>query len=222
MLGPAMTMTLSEYESKALLRDAGIPVPPEWLASDPEEAVGAAEQCGYPVVLKLCGRGIAHKTERNLVRLGLTDKDQVRRESEDLLSLRSPEESDARVLVQPIVSGRRELIAGLVRDAQFGPCVMLGLGGVFAEALRDVAFAVAPLEKHDAEDLIGALNCQQVLGEFRGEPPADRARLASILDALGRIGMERSDIRSIDINPIILQGSEPVVVDALVEVEESG
>jgi acetyl-CoA synthetase (ADP-forming) len=217
-----MTMTLSEYESKALLRDAGIPVPQEWLASDPEEAVGAAEQCGYPVVLKLCGRGIAHKTERNLVRLGLTDKDQVRRESEDLLSLRSSEESDARVLVQPIVSGRRELIAGLVRDAQFGPCVMLGLGGVFAEALRDVAFAVAPLEKNDAEDLIGALNCQQVLGEFRGEPPADRARLASILDALGRIGMERSDIRSIDINPIILQGSEPVVVDALVEVEESG
>jgi hypothetical protein len=78
------------------------------------------------------------------------------------------------------------------------------------------------LEKNDAEDLIGALRCQQVLGEFRGEPPADRRRLAGILDALGRIGMERSDIRSIDINPIILQGSEPVVVDALIEVEEPG
>jgi acetyl-CoA synthetase (ADP-forming) len=219
-LNAAVTTTLSEYESKQLLREAGIKVPPERLAEDPHDAVVAAETLGLPVALKLCGRGIAHKTERNLVRVGVMDEDDVRYEAEDLLAHRRPHEKDARVLVQPFVTGSRELIAGMVRDPQFGPCVMLGLGGVFAEAFRDVAFAVAPLGPHDTEDLVHALECRAVLGEFRGEPAADLGRLSGILETLGRIGLERPDIRSIDINPIILMGPDPVIVDALVEVEE--
>jgi acetyl-CoA synthetase (ADP-forming) len=214
-----MTYTLSEHESKQLLAAAGIPIPEERLVSSPDEAVRAAEELGYPVVLKLCGRGIAHKTERNLVRLDVNDAEEVRRETADLLARRLPEESEAGVLVQSMVSGRRELIAGLMRDPQFGPCVMFGLGGVFAEVVRDVAFAVAPLAPHDAKELIEALQHGSILGAFRGEPGADLEKLAHILEALGRIGEARPDVLSIDLNPLILSGAEPVIVDALVELE---
>jgi len=214
-----MTHTLSEYESKQLLAEAGIPIPQERLVATADEAVQAAEEQGYPVALKLCGRGIAHKTERNLVRLDLSSAEQVRRHAEELLAERGPDESGAGVLVQAMVSGRRELIAGLLRDPQFGPCVMFGLGGVFAELVADVAFAVAPLEDHDAEDLIQALRHRKILDAFRGEPEADLGKLAQILESLGRIGEARPDVLSIDVNPLILSGSEPVVVDALVELE---
>ena len=211
--------TLSEHESKRLLAEAGIPVPEERLADSPEQARDAAEALGYPVALKLCGRGIAHKTERDLVRLGLLDEDDVRHHAEDLLDRRRPEEGEALLLVQRMVSGRRELIAGMLRDPQFGPCVMLGLGGIFAEALGDAAFAVAPLGPHDAADLIDALRNRALLGAFRGEPPVDRTALVKILEALGRIGAARADVRSIDLNPLIVHGARPVVVDALVELD---
>jgi acetyl-CoA synthetase (ADP-forming) len=212
-----VTHTLSEHESKQLLADAGIPIPEQRLVASADEAVGAAEALGYPVALKLCGSGIAHKTERNLVRLGVRGSEEVRNQAVQLLAQRRPEEADAGVLVQAMVSGKRELIAGLLRDPQFGPCVMFGLGGVFAEVVRDVAFSVTPLEQHDAEDLIHALHHCKVLDAFRGEPAADIAKLAHILEVLGRIGEARPDVLSIDANPLILSGSEPVVVDALVE-----
>ncbi len=211
--------TLSEHESKRLLAEAGIPVPDERLADSPEQARDAAEALGYPVALKLCGHGIAHKTERDLVRLGLLDEDDVRHHAEDLLDRRRPEEGEALLLVQRMVSGRRELIAGMLRDPQFGPCVMLGLGGIFAEALGDAAFAVAPLGPHDAADLIDALRNRALLGAFRGEPPVDRPALVKILETLGRIGAARADVRSIDLNPLIVHGARPVVVDALVELD---
>ena len=211
--------TLSEYESKQLLARAGIPVPEERLVATPEEAVSAAHEVGMPVVLKLCGAGIAHKTERNLVRLDLADEASIRKQAKDLLSQRQADEQDAGILVQPMVSGRREVIAGLVRDPQFGPCVMFGLGGVLAEVLQDVAFAVAPLDDLDAQELIESLQHSELLGNFRGEPAVDRARLGAILRTLGEIGVERPELRAIDVNPLILRGSEPIVVDALVEVE---
>jgi acetate---CoA ligase (ADP-forming) subunit beta len=216
----AVAYTLSEHESKNLLRAAGIAVPGEHLVDDVAAAVRAAAMLAVPVAVKLCGRTIAHKTERNVVRLGLCDADAVRCAGEELLAARDRGDGDARLLVCPMVTGRREVIAGLVRDPVFGPCVMLGLGGIFAEAIGDVAFAVAPLAGGDAEDLIDALRCGGVLATFRGEPPVDRPRLAQVLEVLGRLGVERPDIRAIDINPLIISGGVPVVVDALVELED--
>ena len=216
----AVSHTLSEFDSKRLLAEAGIPIPPERLVTNADDAGAAAAEVGYPVALKLCGLGIAHKTERGLVRLEITGEAFVRQHAESLLERRAAEETEARLLVQAMVRGRREVIAGLLRDRQFGPCVMLGLGGIFAEALADAAFAVAPLGRHDAEDLIDALAHADILGPFRGEPAVDRPALAQILEALGRIGLERNDVRSIDINPLILDGARPVVVDALVELDE--
>jgi len=214
-----MSQTLSEHESKALLRGAGIPIPEDHLVESADAAVRAAEALGFPVALKLCGRKIAHKTERGLVRLGLADAQAVRSAAESLLAARRADDGDAKVLVCKMVAGRREVIAGMVRDPQFGPCVMLGLGGIFAEAVGDVAFAVAPLAKGDAEDLIDALQYKNILGAFRGEPAVDRKKLGAVLEALGRLGTERADIRSIDVNPLILAGDTPVVIDALVELE---
>jgi len=212
-----MAHTLSEHESKALLTEFGVDIPDERLVMTAAAAAAAARDLGRPVALKLCGRGIAHKTERNLVRLGLNGDDSVERAANELLAAKTSDEGDAGLLVCPMAAGRRELIAGMIRDPQFGPCVMLGLGGIFTELLSDVAFAVAPLRSGDAESLMAALEHADILDAFRGEPAVDRATLARLLDALGRIGDERPDILSIDINPLIISEGRPVVVDALVE-----
>lgn len=210
--------TLSEYESKRLLAGYGVPTVEEVLAADVAAAVGGARSLGFPVALKLCAASIAHKSERDLVRLGLADEVAVERAAGDLLGRRGPGEEDAQVLVQRMIRGRRELIAGLVRDRQFGPCVMLGLGGVLAEAIGDVVFRVAPLERVDALEMIEDLATSRLLGEFRGEPPVDRDRLAAVLEGLGRLGTEREDVRSVDVNPLIVHGSAVIAVDALVEI----
>jgi len=210
-------MILSEFESKELLRSYGISTVDERLARNPDEAVRRANELGYPVAVKLCARGLAHKSERNLVRLGLARDDEVRAASADVLSRRQADESEAQLLVQRMVGGRRELILGLTRDRQFGPCVMLGLGGVLAEAIRDVAFRVAPLTSIDATEMMEDLKAAPLLGAFRGEPEIDREALALALVAIGAIGLEHPEIASIDVNPMIVVGRRPVAVDAAIE-----
>lgn len=208
--------TLSEADSRRLVEDAGVAVSPWTTASDAGAAAEAAEALGLPVVVKLCGDAIAHKTERGLVRLGLSSRDEAGAAAADLLAAARPEDGEVGLLVSTMVHGNRELIAGLVRDEQFGPCVMLGLGGILAEAVADVAFRLAPLEHGDALDLIDDLGAQSLLGEFRGEPAVDREALADTLMALSRIAAD-SDIQSVDLNPLIVVEGRPVAVDALVE-----
>jgi acetyl-CoA synthetase (ADP-forming) len=212
-------VTLSEAESKALLARHGVPVPAEELVTSAGEAGAAAERIGFPVVVKLCGAGIAHKTERGLVKLGLRDAAAVEAAAEELLGAARPEDGDVGLLVGVMVGGVRELIAGYVRDDEFGPCVMLGVGGVLAEAVGDAAFRLAPLAPVDAEDLIDDLRSQALLGPVRGEPAVDRAALAKILLALAAVGEGDDRIRSIDLNPLIVAGAVPTAVDALVELD---
>ena len=219
MSAPEGRRTLSEHDSKQLLAGYGVPVARERLAADPAEARRAAEELGYPVALKLCGEAIAHKTERDLVRLGLADPAALERAAAELWAKRRPEDGTVSLLVAELVRGRRELIAGLVRDPQFGPCVLLGLGGILAEALRDVVFALAPLERADARRMVEGLRARHLLTEpFRGEPPVDLDALADVLVGLGRLAAERPDVVSVDVNPLIVRGDgRPVAVDALVE-----
>lgn len=212
-------MLWSEFDSKRLLRSYGIATVDERLAEDSDQAVLRAEELGYPAAVKLCAAGLAHKTERDLVRLRLEDAAEVRDAAQDLLARRGPEERQARLLVQRMVPGRRELILGLARDTQFGPCVMVGLGGVLAEAIGDVVFRVAPLASVDAREMLHDLQAARLLGPFRGEPPVDREALAATLVALGRVGIEHPEIVSIDVNPMIVSGGRPIAVDALVEEE---
>ena len=194
-------------------------MPGEALVSTPEEAAEAADQIGYPVVVKLCGAAIAHKTERGLVKLGLRDGPTVQAAAAELLAAARPEDGDVALLVAQMVSGARELIAGFVRDDEFGPCVMLGIGGIFTEALGDVAFRLAPIDAADAADLIDDLANQALLGAVRGEPPVDRAALTRILLALAEVGEGDGRIHSIDLNPLIVADGVPVAVDALVELD---
>ncbi len=210
--------TLSEAESKRLMAEVGIPVAAEELVADPAAAVAASHRLGYPVVVKLCGPGVAHKTERGLVRLGLADDAAVTAAATELLAAAGPADGEVGLLVAEMVSGWRELIAGVVRDPQFGPCVMLGVGGVLAEALADVVFRAAPLSRIDAEEMIEDLGAQMLLGELRGEPPVARDQLTDVLVGLGALAT-RPGILSVDVNPLIVSGGAPVAVDALVEVD---
>lgn len=214
--------TLSEHASKTLLAEYGIPICREAVAADAASAADAAEQIGFPVALKLCGDSIAHKTERDLVRLGLVDETAVRKAAEDLLARATPEDGAVELLVAEMVVGRRELIAGLVRDPQFGPCVVLGLGGILTEALKDVAFAAVPIDRKAARGLIGRLRAAHLITEpFRGEPAADLDALADVLVGLSRLAEARPDIASVDVNPLILRDGKPVAVDGLVELGEA-
>ena len=213
--------TLSEHDSKALVARYGVPVAREAVAHGAEDAAREAAHIGFPVALKLCGEAIAHKTERDLVRLGLADAAAVRAAAEELLSRRRPEDGEVSLLVAEMVRGRRELIAGLVRDPQFGPCVLLGLGGILTEALGDVVFAAAPLTHAEARGMIRGLRASRLLTEpFRGEPPVHEDVLADVLVGLGRLAAERPDVRSADVNPLIVRDGLPVAVDALVVLGE--
>ena len=133
--------TLSEFASKELLRGYRIPFARETNAKDVAAAVLSASKIGFPVALKLCGDSIAHKTERDLVRLNLADETAVNDAAAELLAKATPEDGVTTLLVAEMVPARRELILGLVRDEQFGPCVLLGIGGILAEVQNDVAFA---------------------------------------------------------------------------------
>ncbi|MGH7821900.1 MAG: acetate--CoA ligase family protein [Candidatus Binatia bacterium] len=216
---PSRLRVLSEYDSKAILRSYGVPTVAEALAADADEAAARAKDIGFPVAVKLCAEGLAHKSERSLVRLGLGGENDVRFAAQELLARRRADEASAKVLVQRMVSGRRELIIGLMRDRQFGPCVMLGLGGVLAEVLRDVVFRVAPISREDALEMANDLKAARLLGPFRGEPAVDRDLLAAALVGVARLGMERPEVVSVDVNPLVVCGAEPVAVDALVETD---
>lgn len=211
--------TLSEAASKALLADHGVPVALEHLATDPDGAVGAFDRLGGgPVAVKLCGENIAHKTERGLVRLNVAGADAVRAAAAELLAAARPEDAATGVLVAPMVKGARELIAGLVDDPQFGRTVMLGVGGVLAEAVADVVFRLVPITELDAAEMIEDLATQKLLGEFRGEPAVDRTALAAVLLGLSALAEARPDVVSVDVNPLIVHEGRPVAVDGLVEV----
>ena len=216
-----LSHTLSESASKTLLREAGVPMADEREVATAELAALAATEIGFPVVAKLCGDAIAHKTERGLVRLKLGSAQAVNDAAADLLAAARPEDGPVTVLVAPMVQGNRELIAGVVRDPQFGASVMLGIGGILAEAIADVVFRPAPLDRVTAHEMVADLATQKLLGEFRGEAAVDREKLVDVLVGLGKLASERSDIASIDVNPLIVRSDGvPIAVDALVEIGE--
>lgn len=212
-----MTRTLSEADSKAFLAEHGVPVLPEHLVASAAAAVVAAEEVGYPVVVKLCGDAIAHKTERGLVRLRLADAAAVATAADDLLGAARPEDGDVALLVAPMVAGSRELIAGVVDDVTFGRAVMLGVGGILAETVADVAFRLTPVSRTDAADLLDDLATQALFGPLRGEPAVDREAVIDVIVALSEAATAHPELVSVDVNPLVVVDGRPVAVDALVE-----
>ncbi len=200
-----------EFDSKQLLRQWRIPVVEECIAADAAEAWAFALKMGLPVVLKGLSPGKAHKTEHGLVRLGITDQ---RRLQETFATLHQRMDGRGRILVQKQIAFEFELIAGFVRDDQFGACVMFGLGGVLAELEPDVVFALAPLDLAAALRLIGALRNRRLLEGFRGMQPLQQEAMAQLLVDLGRLGVSYPRIAQIDINPVVVSAGRPLAVDA--------
>lgn len=210
--------TLSEAESKSLLGDFDVPGVPDRVVATPDAAIAAAGELGYPVVVKLSGERIAHKTERGLVRLALGGPEQVEAAAVELLAAATPADGDVALLVAPMLRATRELIVGLHDDPQFGRCVMVGIGGVLAEAVADVAFRLAPIDATDAQEMLDDLRAVAILGPVRGEPGVDRDAVVKVLLGLSRLATERPDVASVDVNPLLIVDGAPIAVDALVEV----
>ncbi len=214
--------TLSEEASKALLAPFGVPFLDERTVPDSTGAVAAATELGMPVVLKLNGDAIAHKTERGLVRLNVGSADAVEAAANELLAAATAEDGEVSLLVAPMIASNREFICGASTDEQFGPTVLLGVGGILAEAIADVSIRLAPIARIDAEEMIDQLRTQDLLGAFRGEDAIDRSGLVDTLMALSAAITETAEIASIDLNPVLIHNGAPVAVDALVEVHEPG
>lgn len=212
---------LSELESMRLLAPFGVPFPRERSATSSGEAVVAAREIGFPVVIKVSGRGLAHKSDRGLVELGLSDEGAVEQAVERLQSRLLPSDGETELLVGEMVSGNRELIVGARRDASFGSVAVVGWGGVLAEALDRTASAPFPVVRSDVDDLCRRAGLDHLLGAVRGEGSADRAALHRVVRALGDAMAQRPDIASIDVNPLkIGRDGRLVAVDCLVELGE--
>lgn len=212
-------IALSEVESKRLLEAYGIPVTREMVAKSVEEAVRGAEDFGFPVVLKGMGAALQHKTELGVVHLNLQDEKAVR-DAATSINEAVGREMEA-FLVQPQISGKREFVAGMFRDKQFGPVILFGLGGVYTEALADFSLRIAPLLESDIEEMIMEVKAQSLLGPFRGESAVNTDQIKQTLLGLSRLSLEDSNIVEIDINPL-LAGPDGTItaVDALVVKEE--
>ena len=203
---------LSEFESKRFLSHFGIPVSQEFFVRTVEDATTAARRIGYPVALKACGPALSHKSELGALALNVKSAREVKKEGARLLHVKGCEG----LLVQEMVRGDRELVVGLARHPRFGPCIMVGVGGVLTEVVRDVVFRVAPLSRVDVREMLEEIRGRKMLEAFRGQAPADLERLIQIVRTLGDIALRREGILQIDINPLKLRSDgKPVAVDAL-------
>jgi acetyltransferase len=199
---------LAPDAARDLLASAGIPVIDTALCGDTEAAAAAADRLGYPVVLKVAHPDLTHKSDVGGVRLGLVSGDAVRSAADDLLALAD----GAGVLVQPQRQGV-ELLVGGVRDPEFGPVVMAGLGGVLVETRRDVQLAVAPVDEAEATALLRSLRGAAVLGGLRGSGPVDVGAVAAVIVTVGDLMTDNPEVCELDLNPVLAGATECIAVD---------
>jgi acetyltransferase len=202
---------LDEFQAKKWLKALNLKVVKEVAAKDLREALRAANKIGYPIVLKGIAEGKLHKTELGLVKLNLRNSDQLKSAYNKMLRSRIKPKS---FLIQPMLKGDLELIAGVIRDPQFGPAAMLGLGGVRAEVYKDVAFRLAPINQKDVLSMVSDLEGQALLKGYRGSKPVNMETLAHWLIKLGSLALRFEKIQEIDVNPLLIVNGEPVAVDA--------
>jgi acyl-CoA synthetase (NDP forming) len=199
---------LTPAQAREVLEAFGIPVVPERVCESADEAASAAAELGFPAVVKSAVPG-AHKTETGGVALGLTSEAQVREAAGRI---------GVPVIVQPMLSGSAELLAGVVQDPVFGPLVAFGPGGVFAELIGQAEFRIAPLTDADADELVTGGKAGRLVRGFRGQPAADEEALAELLHRLGRLGEDLPELAELDLNPVIAGPDGCVAVDARIRV----
>jgi acyl-CoA synthetase (NDP forming) len=210
-LASAEDVWLEASATRTLLESYGIPVVPERAAELSEDAVAAAEELGYPVAVKTAVPG-AHKTESGGVVLGLASATDVR-------------EAAARIggplIVQPMVTGGVELLAGLTQDPLFGPLVAFGPGGTLAELIGEAEFRIAPLTDLDAHELVTSGKAGKLVLGYRGAPPADQTALEDLLHRLSRLGEDLPEVAELDLNPVIATQEHCVAVDARIRLRRA-
>jgi acetyl coenzyme A synthetase (ADP forming)-like protein len=213
---------LSSAEAEAVLTAYGIPFPASRRVRSPGEAVAAAHELGWPVVLKAEAAQLLHKSEHRAVRVGLRDSDEVFAAAKDLLERLRPQFSDVRLQVQSQATGHREILIGMTRDPRYGPLYAVGLGGVQVEVLRDVAIRVGPLDGKDPQEMFAALKGAPLLGAFRGAPAVDLAMATNALLRLQKLVSDFPQIAEVEVNPFILaeSGRRSVAVDGRLRLED--
>jgi len=213
---------LTEIESKVLLSEAGIPFNETKLAISKQEAIGMSKKLGFPVALKIVSPEITHKSDAGGVKLGLKTSRQVEAAYEEILSAvkqKYPHAVIDGISVQKMARPGIEVIVGMTKDAQFGPVLMFGLGGILVELLKDVSFRIVPLEREDAREMIREIKGYPLLEGYRGREPADLSALEEILFKVSRFVDDHPEIKELDLNPIFAYKDGAVAVDARVILE---
>jgi succinyl-CoA synthetase beta subunit len=209
---------LDEHAAKKLLAQYGVPVTKEVLVSTKVAAIDAARKIGYPVALKACSWEIMHKSGKGLIALNIENATQLK---DKFQSIQKAAGKPVPVLVQEMLHGNREFLAGMTRFAGFGACVVFGLGGVFTEIHKDTTLRLAPLANVDVQEMFADIRSRKLLEEFRGMPKVKLDKLSQIIQAVGNISLLHPEIAEIDLNPIIINGATPVVADALIVLESN-
>jgi acetate---CoA ligase (ADP-forming) subunit beta len=208
---------LTEIEAKQILMQSGINCTDTRLAATKDAAVKLSEQFGYPVVLKVSSVDISHKSDAGGVKVNLKSKTEVEGAFDAIMrscKAAVPAAKIEGVSVQGMAKPGTEVIIGMTKDPSFGPVIMFGLGGVFVEVLKDVAFRVVPIEKSDAEEMVNEIKGKKLLEGYRGQEPADVAYLQQMLLKLSDFVNETPEIEEIDMNPVFSYKDGAVVVDA--------
>jgi acyl-CoA synthetase (NDP forming) len=213
---------LLEPEAKTVCVEYGIPVTKFKVAKNEAEAVKFAETIGYPVVLKIVSPDIIHKSDVGGVIVGLKNAQEVRNAYKQILENVKKHKADAKivgVLVQEMAPSSTEVIVGAIKDPQFGPALMFGLGGIFVEVLKDVTFRVAPITVDEAREMITEVKAYPLLKGYRNQPPADIEAIVQILLNASRLVMDHQEIKELDLNPIMVYEKGAKTVDARIILE---
>jgi acetyltransferase len=212
---------LTALEAISLLEAYGIPVAPAGMAVTAAQAVEVADGVGYPVALKVVSRDIVHKTDVGGVRTGIRTAAELREAfatMKHVVTRRAPGAQVDGFMVQTMRTGQLETIVGLSRDPAFGPLLMFGLGGVYVEVLRDVAFRLAPVSDKEAAEMIGGLRGSRLFDGFRGAPAADRVAIAGVIRRVGQLALDFPEVAELDVNPLLLTSDGVIAVDARVRI----
>ena len=214
---------LTEIESKELLKPVGISVSDTRLATSREEVISVSRRLGFPVVLKISSSGITHKSDAGGVKLGLKTSRQVGKAYDDILATISQNHPQAvieGVSVQKMARPGVEVIIGMSKDAQFGPALMFGLGGVWVEVLKDVSFRIVPLTRRDTAEMIREIKGYPLLQGYRGQEPVDVSNLEEWLLKVSDFVEQNPEIKELDLNPIFAYSDGAIAVDARIILEE--
>jgi acyl-CoA synthetase (NDP forming) len=204
---------LTEFESKMLLKEIEIPIPDQELATTKEETLSFAKKIGFPIVLKLMAEDIVHKSDTGAVKLNIKTEDEITQAYDELMKI--PSKSEKSISVQKMAGEPiTELIIGMTTDAQFGPALMFGIGGILVELLEDVSFRIAPITEYDAREQIREIKGFPILDGYRGKPKADIDAIVNTLLKISDLVTEYEEIYEMDLNPVFIYEKGLICVDA--------